>query len=433
MPKVRMSPAWLAGVSPDENIEWIDTEQRGLVLRVRRRRMVWFVRYLYDGSARRYRIGVATEIGLSAARKLASKIRGSADGGQDPQQEKRGKREAARRRRMGETVHSALASWLKDKQQGPLSRWKGGLEGGLARASLHHTKRLDRELGKKLLSDITTRELEHFISRAGKPATVNRCLCAMRVFFGWAVRVGLIEKQPTVGIQRVHEQPRTRVLTDDEIRILIRKFDETRYGRAVRLLFLTGLRREEVMGMKWSWLDLDKGVLTIPPENDKVGRIRDEPRRAGLCPMAVTLLTEQRAALFAEGVSSEFVFATSTGARPLDSLKPVLYDLRGYRPCGKPSSTHKLAKKRVAVLAADATIHDIRRTVADSLFNRIGAQPWVVDHVVLGHARPKLLRTYMPTLPLKEAREMLEKWGEEIEKILGEGLLAQGSSAPSPA
>lgn len=37
---------------------------------------------------------------------------------------------------------------------------------------------------------------------------------------------------------------RTRVLTDDEIRILIRKFDETRYGRAVRLLFLTGLRRE---------------------------------------------------------------------------------------------------------------------------------------------------------------------------------------------
>jgi hypothetical protein len=166
-------------------------------------------------------------------------------------------------------------------------------------------------------------------------------------------------------------------------------------------------------------------VLTIPPENDKVGRIRDEPRRAGLCPMAVTLLTEQRAALFAEGVSSEFVFATSTGARPLDSLKPVLYDLRGYRPCGKPSSTHKLAKKRVAAIAADVTIHDIRRTVADSLFNRIGAQPWVVDHVVLGHARPKLLRTCMPTLPLKEAREMLEKWGEEIEKILGGAVGAQ--------
>ena len=58
---------------------------------------------------------------------------------------------------------------------------------------------------------------------------------------------------------------------------------------------------------------------TIPPEVDKVGRIRDEPRRAGLPPLAVTLLTEQRAALFAEGVSSEF-------ASP-----PALADARGTR------------------------------------------------------------------------------------------------------
>lgn len=70
------------------------------------------------------------------------------------------------------------------------------------------------------------------------------------------------------------------------------------------------------------------------------------------------------------------------------------------------------------MLPDDVTIHDIRRTVADGLLNRIGAQPWVVDHVVLGHARPKLLRTYMPTLPLKEAREALQKWGEEVEGIL---------------
>jgi hypothetical protein len=56
--------------------------------------------------------------------------------------------------------------------------------------------------------------------------------------------------------------------------------------------------------------------------------------------------------------------------------------------------------------------------VADALLNRIGASPWVVDHVVLGHARPKLLRTYMPTLPLNEARDALEKWAEELERIM---------------
>ena len=49
----------------------------------------------------------------------------------------------------------------------------------------------------------------------------------------------------------------------------------------------------------------------------------------------------------------------------------------------------------------------------------IGAPPWIVDHVVLGHARPKLLRTYMPTLPLGEARDALQKWSDEIDRILG--------------
>jgi hypothetical protein len=74
-------------------------------------------------------------------------------------------------------------------------------------------------------------------------------------------------------------------------------------------------------------------------------------------------------------------------------------------------------------------IHDIRRTVADALLNRIGAPPWIVDHVVLGHARPKLLRTYMSTLPLKEAREALQKWGEELDRILDVEVSAGGPDA----
>ena len=57
MPRVRMSPAWFGGLDVTDDNEWIDTEQRGLVLRVRRGRLVWFVRYLFEGEARRYRIG----------------------------------------------------------------------------------------------------------------------------------------------------------------------------------------------------------------------------------------------------------------------------------------------------------------------------------------------------------------------------------------
>ena len=96
----------------------------------------------------------------------------------------------------------------------------------------------------------------------------------------------------------------------------------------------------------------------------------------------------------------------------------MLYRLRGRRSNGLPPSKDKRAKQRVAVLPDDVRVHDIRRTVADALLNRIGVSPWIVDHVILDHARPKLLRTYMPTLPLGEARDALQRWADELATIL---------------
>jgi len=189
MPQLQMSPPWLAGITSDRDAEYIDAVQPGLVLRIRRGRMVWFVRYLFDGSARRYRIGEHPAVGLSAARKLASVVRGRVAAGDDPQAEKRAKREAVRRRRMGETVSGALASWLKDEKQGPIGRWKGGLGGG-SRAALSHIRRLDRTLGKKLLSEVTPKEIERVVLASEAPATRNRALCAFRGFLAWAHREG---------------------------------------------------------------------------------------------------------------------------------------------------------------------------------------------------------------------------------------------------
>jgi hypothetical protein len=180
--------------------------------------MVWFVRYLFDGSARRYRIGEHPAVGLSAARKIASIVRGRVAAGDDPQAEKRAKREAVRRRRMGETVSGALASWFKDEKLGPTGRWKDGLDGGSAQASLWHLRRPQRMFGKKLPSDLTAKDIERVLLPKHAPATRNRALCAFRGLFGWAVRQGLLEKDPTAGMPKEHETARTRVLSDEEIR-----------------------------------------------------------------------------------------------------------------------------------------------------------------------------------------------------------------------
>lgn len=55
------------------------------------------------------------------------------------------------------------------------------------------------------------------------------------------------------------------------------------------------------------------------------------------------------------------------------------------------------------------------------------AQP-AAAHVVLCHARPKPLRTYTPTLPLGEAREALQRWADELERILDSAGNRKGSA-----
>ena len=113
-------------------------------------------------SARRVPFG-----GLAEARRLASVVRGRAAAGDDPQHERRAKREEARQRRLGETVRSAIASWLGDTNRGPIGRWKGGgAGGGAARSFLPHVRRFDRELGRKLVAEVTARELEALGHRA---------------------------------------------------------------------------------------------------------------------------------------------------------------------------------------------------------------------------------------------------------------------------
>jgi integrase len=414
---MKLTPAWLDAVKPEDTPrEYRDREQRGLVVRVEvSGRKTWVARYTFAGKDRRYTLGTYPETTLKAARVSAGRMLGLAQNGTDPQLERE-------RLRVGLGVSAGVAAWLDDSKQGPASKWKGGLEGGSARSFLPHVRRFEREMGRKQLAAITSRDVERFVSHAEAPATRNRALTALRGLFWWAGRKGLVESDPSAGLGKEREAERSRTLTDDELRALIVGFDATRYGRAVRLLALTGLRRDEVLGARWSWLDAETGTLTLPPEAEKTGRSRGEPRRVALSPQAVALLAEQRAALFAAGLrSAPYIFATTTGERPhADALKPILYKLRGKRGNGQEASTDKRAKVRPVLLPSDVTVHDVRRTVADALLNRLGSAPWVVDHVVLGHARPKLLRTYMPTLPLDEARAALTRWAGELARIIGE-------------
>lgn len=425
-PRILMTPQWLeaqraaAKADPSIRVEYGDAEVRGLKLELRDGRLTWSLRYYTPAGHRRFPLGEYPAVKLGQARKDAEKAKGQ----EDPQAARRQERAAARKRRIGETLSGAIAAWLEDRKRGPAAIWKGGLDGGSARSFLPHIRALDRTHGARKLEDVEPRTLAAFLDEPAAVATRNRRLQAVRTLWKWAGRRFELpaSTSPVHGVTKEKgETERDRVLSEDELRAMVRGFDATRYGRALRFIALTGVRREEVLAAEWKWVDLDAGVMTVPRDADKSGKVRGEPRRVALCSKAVELLSKQRAANFAEGLSkSPYVFPTSTGERPhRDAFKPILSRLRGLRSNGTAPSKDKRAKVRTPALPMDVTIHDVRRTCSNWCL-QAGADLWIVDYCILGHVRPKLHRTYMPVLPLGEARAILEKWSAELDRILSD-------------
>src|SRR5215204_2615233 len=86
---------------------------------------------------------------------------------------------------------------------------------------------------------------------------------------------------PVIGTNRAaDERSRDRVLSDEELAIVWGACRDDDFGRIVRLLILTGQRREEVGGMKRSELDFVKGVGSIPGDRTKNGRMHEVPLAA---------------------------------------------------------------------------------------------------------------------------------------------------------
>ena len=102
------------------------------------------------------------------------------------------------------------------------------------------------------------RRLEEGLSRL----TANREIALMKTMFNFAVRKGLLEKNPAVGVKLFSERDtaRTRVLSAaEEVRLLA---SLARHLRPIVLLALhTGLRYREILNLEWKSVDFDRNFI----------------------------------------------------------------------------------------------------------------------------------------------------------------------------
>lgn len=350
---------------------------------------VWIAQYRVGKKQRRVTIGSLDKISADVARTRAKEILANVQLGNDPQSEK-----AAGRSRAEITLGKIADDYLVGPAKARL-RPRSFEE--VARHLTAHWKPLrDIPLHKIERADVAAR-LKAIAANSG-PFAANRARSTLSALFGWAMREGLVDANPVLLTNKATaEVSRDRVLTDAELALVWHACGEDDYGRIVRLLILTGQRREEIGGMRWSEIDTAKALWSLPRERTKNGLPHDVPlSRAALDIIEAVPRRDERDLLFGSG---EGPFSGWSAAKSrLDGRIATALE-REAADTGKASGP-----------IPGWRVHDIRRTVATRLAD-IGVQPHIVEAVlnhVSGH-RAGVAGIYNRSTYSTEKREALDR------------------------
>jgi integrase len=197
--------------------------------------------------------------------------------------------------------------------------------------------------------------------------TVNRDVEVLRSMFGKAVRWGFTGRNPASEVEDYDEDNRReRFLSSDEIRSLLRatkQSDSPILRPAVYLALQTGMRKSELLGLRWSDVNFEAGkILARETKNG-------EPRQVPMSRRSTWLLKK----MAAKNPLAEWVFESHR--RDLTKA---------------PASQIKTAWRRALRLARieGLRFHDLRHTFASHFAMRRGDLYALAK--ILGHSNPKI-------------------------------------------
>jgi site-specific recombinase XerD len=130
---------------------------------------------------------------------------------------------------------------------------------------------------------------------------VNVALRHLKAAFGWAQRKGFIRTNPAshIKLNRIPRNTHLQYLNETEILRLREAIgDNVELRQVVDFALWTGLRRDEIVHLQWSDIDLERQTVTVQNKEDfrtKSGKSRVVPMN----PPLATMLTEMQTALHA--------------------------------------------------------------------------------------------------------------------------------------
>jgi len=117
------------------------------------------------------------------------------------------------------------------------------------------------------------------------PYRANRLAALLSKMLALAIRWQMRTDNPAQGIERNHEEKCECYLSPTELAALNAHWNQ-QAADALRLLILTGVRKNEVLGARWEQFDLNAGIWTKPAAATKQAK----PHRIPLSAPAVEVL-----------------------------------------------------------------------------------------------------------------------------------------------
>ena len=296
---------------------------------------------------------------------------------------------------------------------------KIGTEGNRLSTAKEHIRLIEKiirpAIGLIAVEDIGTDILDTMLRdiREETPVQANRVRSVLSAMFNeaevWEYRP--IHSNPVKVQKRADETKRERNLSDKEIQALGKAMaaaENPPEGKdaipphplaAIRLALLTGMRKGEILALRWDWVDLDAQVITIPPPKHKTGTKTKKSRLVLLCDAACALLKGLPRNLGNDHVivgrgnnalvNLQDPWDEVRAAAGLDYLAEWMRD--NAKEWKKASADERKAIRKM-IYEKQAHFHDLRRTFS-SVANRLGyTELWI--NALLGHAANTVTQGY---------------------------------------
>jgi integrase len=355
---------------------WLwDTSVNGLGARKQTKGVFYYLRYRHNGRQVMHSIGRhGSPWTPDTARNRARELLGTLAGGTDP------------------FTKPLSSQGFGAEVELYLDRKRTSLRNGSFNEVARYLRQYSTPMHRLRLDEIDRRTIAVLLGQIEQgrgPVARNRVRSALSAFFAWAITEGLAQLNPVQGTAKADEGgSRERVLSNDEIAKLWAALGANSFDDIVRLLLLTGQRRNEIGHLQWSEIDLARKLIVLPPDRTKNKRKHELP----LSRQALTIIERQPRRNF-----SPYLFSDVKGFKNWDAAKARL-------------------DQRLEI--AEWTLHDLRRTAATGMAE-LGVQPHVIECVlnhVSGH-KAGVAGIYNRSKLIEPMRSALQLWADHVTQI----------------